>query len=63
MVAYNGKILVENNENPSVVEYWLTAVWCWGSGKKVSLGFRSPKKLGEGNCTREQWSSRTRAVE
>ena len=41
-------------ENPSVVEYWLTAVWCWSLGKKVSLGFRSRKKLGEGavqeNC-------------
>ena len=61
-VQHEGKIreiLVENNGNPSVVEYWLTAVWCWGAGKKVSLGFRSRKKLGRELCKRmvEQRSS------
>ena len=57
-------ICERNKENLCVVEYWLTAVGCWLSGKKVSLGFRSQKKLAtvEENCgSREVETCREKA--
>ena len=58
------RFFVKGKRNLCVVEYWPTAVGCWLSDKKVSLGFRSRKKLAtvEENCgSREVETCREKA--